>query len=53
MKNYYYSLNLIAQTLDLMEWSTKNAPYAGELLRDIRIEYINIDLSELAAQGIY
>lgn len=53
MKNYYKSLNLLAQTLDKMEWSNKNAPYAAELLRDIRIEYINIDLAALAADGIY
>lgn len=53
MKDYYKSLNLLAQTLDEMEWSEKNASYVAELLRDIRIEFINVDLVALAADGIY
>ena len=53
MKKYEYILEVMQSTLDRIEWSVKNAPYAAKLLQDQRVEYLNCDLSELYSLGIY
>jgi hypothetical protein len=53
MKKYEYIFDMILTTLDRIEWSVKNAPYAAKLLQDQRVEYLNCDLSELYSLGIY
>lgn len=50
MLEYTGSLWLLNQTLNRME---KESAYIYQCLKDIHIEHINIDLSELAARGIY
>lgn len=50
MLEYYHSLWLLNQTLNHID---NESEYIYQILKDIHIEHINIDLSELAAQGIY
>lgn len=53
MKKYECILEVMLSTLDRIEWSVKNAPYAARLLQDQRVEYLNSDLSEFYSLGIY
>lgn len=50
MLEYIHTLWLLNQTLNRME---AESSWVYQCLKDIHIEHINIDLSELAAQGIY
>ena len=53
MPKYYYSLWLLTQTLNHMEEASKYPRQIYQIAHDIHITYINVDLSELAADGIY
>lgn len=53
MLNYYYSLWLLTQTLNHIEEASKYPRAIYQIAHDIHIAYINVDLSELAADGIY